>query len=33
MRAGSTLSWNDLIKNTRYQQTIKKLQQLTATGH
>ena len=33
MRAGTTLSWNDLIKNTRYQQTIKKLQQLTATGY
>ena len=33
MRARNTLDWDDLIKNTRYQQTIKKLQQLTATGH
>ena len=33
MRARNTLNWDDLIKNTRYQQTIKKLQQLTATGH
>jgi beta-N-acetylhexosaminidase len=33
MRASNTLDWGDLIKNTHYQQTIKKLQQLTATGH
>lgn len=33
MRASKTLNWDRLTKNTRYQQTIKKLQQLTATGH
>jgi beta-N-acetylhexosaminidase len=33
MRAGTHIQWDDLIENTRYQQTIKKLQQLTATGH
>ena len=33
MSAGKAIDWDVLIKNTRYQQTIKKLQQLTATGH
>ena len=32
MRASKTISWDDLTNNTRYQQTTKKLQQLTATG-
>ena len=33
MRASKSLNWDQLTKNTRYQQTIKKLQQLTATGY
>ena len=32
MRARKNLDWDQLTMNTRYQQTIKKLQQLTATG-
>ena len=33
MRATKSLNWEKLIQNRRYQQTIIKLQQLTATGH
>jgi beta-N-acetylhexosaminidase len=33
MRATKSLNWEELIQNRRYQQTIIKLQQLTATGH
>lgn len=32
MRASKSLNWEQLNKNTRYQQTIKTLQQLTDTG-
>lgn len=32
MRARKKLDWDQLTMNTRYQQTIKKLKQLTATG-